>query len=326
MNNYKRLNYVCVYFVVVILVVTTTMFMSDVRISARIDGVSSSINTSMTDIVSKIEYINTIVRGNVVNIAVIQDKINEQEEFVDGFEAEIDSLRSYVDGFESSLIDIENKIQRLDSSDIELSNYIESLQSELNGISSRVSGAESKISSLQTDISNVKKSIAKTAETVATVDGIFVIDTGINQSYTSKVISYYNMLPSGLKISLKNNGWKINITVNGLHVDGVTDRVIALTSVSRKTIFISQYSSNSILHEAGHYLDYINGWYTDTITDEVYQAELPGLLKLAPNIYKGNYSTKIEFFAECFSLYVTNPSGLKNNCPNIYQMIVNGLP
>jgi len=81
-----------------------------------------------------------------------------------------------------------------------------------------------------------------------------------------------------------------------------------------------------LYHELGHFIDHSIGTRLDDVYyvsqldswDKIYEAE-------SVNSQFDRYHTdsKSEFFAQCYSLYMTDPEELYDKCPEVYQYIKN---
>jgi len=94
----------------------------------------------------------------------------------------------------------------------------------------------------------------------------------------------------------------------------------------RPQIWISSDTANIkevVLHEFGHYTDENNGWISGT--DEFLRIFKSEKESFSENIDNRGYYTgsEVEYFAECYSLYMNGPELLKESCPETYSFIEN---
>ena len=110
-----------------------------------------------------------------------------------------------------------------------------------------------------------------------------------------------------------SDGWKIVLTtvdLNTLMFGGTTDGVEGATYFPDKTIYIhtGEYAY-CVVHEMGHYLDYVHGFVSDTGNfANLYYAE-------GANLTEYGKSSTAEFFAEVFSFLVLDPQTAYARCP-----------
>lgn len=79
-------------------------------------------------------------------------------------------------------------------------------------------------------------------------------------------------------------------------------------------------SCGTLEHEFGHYLDYLFGWYSKNNSfEEIFNEEKENFQK---NISSNeHYKTQTEYFAECYSIYLTEGETLKRYCPKTYEIM-----
>lgn len=83
---------------------------------------------------------------------------------------------------------------------------------------------------------------------------------------------------------------------------------------------INDTLGGTLEHEFGHYLDYLFGWVSVGSHFEEIFAEEKGYFQ--KNINSGeHYKTEKEYFAECYSVYLTDGKTLKKYCPRTYEIM-----
>lgn len=150
-------------------------------------------------------------------------------------------------------------------------------------------------------------------------------------------VQYYCMLPANVIASLDRNNCVIIVSSEALANRWCEDggnpaelsRVAGITSVScyddgtviKQEIFVANGQEESILHEVGHFLESYNNryeyWTNNTAWQNIYCVESAGAESIGIT-YK---PTASEYFAECFSKYITDPGALAQACPNSFQYI-----
>jgi hypothetical protein len=170
------------------------------------------------------------------------------------------------------------------------------------------------------DIETEQEGAAQETSEASTYEYISVYGN-ISDSYLNEVLYYYNMIPQNIRDSFIANRWKITVTDKELTIDGISQRILAYTLHSKKEIYIGNVSASSIVHEIGHYIDNVNNYISNSISDDTFNIEVNGLKSIDADTDSHNYSSKIELFAECFSMYIFDNAGLKNNCPDTYEII-----
>lgn len=261
----------------------------------------------MYDLISDMDdYTSGLLANMNKQAADTRDIVSYLQADIDFLEEEISLVNGRIDSLMEEVL-FENK---------DIADKIEALASDVDDIETKISKVQSKINEFESRI------VPMTAEY-----NVLKIDPGISASKANKVTVYYNMLPESLRDSLVNNGFTIYLTTQNLDILFDRPNTAAMFSPSQSTIFLSSRSDDGLLHEVGHYIDYLYDWnLSSNMPDDVYNIELSGLLKLNKNVIKDNYDTKIEYFAECFTIYVLNPNGLKQYCPQTYYLIESHIP
>jgi len=73
-------------------------------------------------------------------------------------------------------------------------------------------------------------------------------------------------------------------------------------------------------HEFGHYLDYLFGWYSESDNfEKIFNEEKESFQKYISD--NEHYKTQDEYFAQCYSLYLTDEEILKRYCPKTHEVI-----
>ena len=152
-----------------------------------------------------------------------------------------------------------------------------------------------------------------------------------------------NTLPPGIKSLLEREGVKINYTgaqgnsnayTASPRVTYYTNSKKVISIDSRTTIYVYSNAdiANTIPHECGHAFDMIAGYASGTYIGErgisdskewktVYTNSFSNLASIDGRINYFVQKGSDEAFAESFRLYCTNPNGLKNTCPDVYNFI-----
>lgn len=152
------------------------------------------------------------------------------------------------------------------------------------------------------------------------VDSVIWKKGSVPNTYMDSVRRYWAMLPETTKQDFMAQGWHVEVTSEELHLEGYSAQILAITSFNRKTIFLSDSDSTSVVHEMGHYVDWRHGMCHNNIPDDMYQSEKPAAMELGGGS-AGNYCNKQEYLAECYWLYFKDNEGFKKTCPETYAFI-----
>ncbi len=116
-----------------------------------------------------------------------------------------------------------------------------------------------------------------------------------------------------------DNGWRIILTTTSLDTlvfGGTTEGVEGATYFPQKTVYVhaGEYSY-CVVHELGHFLDYVNGFasYTSGFGG-IYYAE-------AANLTEYGKTSPTEFFAEVYSYLVLDPNTVYTYCPYAAEFV-----
>lgn len=119
--------------------------------------------------------------------------------------------------------------------------------------------------------------------------------------------------------TFKTNSWKVVLTtadLNQLLFDSTTTGVVGCTVDSKKLIYINAEHPDSILHEMGHFLDYMAGEVSQSVAfKKIYDEE-------GKNLTTYGAENPSEFFAETYHFFITDPTRLKNNAPKSYAYLL----
>lgn len=145
----------------------------------------------------------------------------------------------------------------------------------------------------------------------------------VDEKYIKQAKEELKLIPSVLKESFVSQEWILYLTTENLREKyslGEGPMVVGYTSYDEHEMNFANTWSGVIItpsHEMGHYLDYINGFPSESGEfEQIYLEECP--------IFKANtlntewISDVREFFAEEFAYYVVDPSKCT---PKAYQFI-----
>lgn len=132
-------------------------------------------------------------------------------------------------------------------------------------------------------------------------------------------------LPEKLLKTFEEEGWKICITdcdINKVFYDGKYELVLGTTNYAKKQIYIADNEraiQEATMHEIGHWLDYRNGFLTNTDAfGEIWDAEASAFIRA----YQATcVRDRKELFAEGFYQYMLNSSQLQMKTPALYDFI-----
>lgn len=147
----------------------------------------------------------------------------------------------------------------------------------------------------------------------------------VAQEYIDRANEILNSLPDKMLQEFQNNGWKFYVTDITLasYYPGIYNSVMGRTVYDEKIIQIENRSKaieESVLHEFGHYIDYLNGFYSGTEECiNIYNAETDAFCSAFEVTFR--YACD-EFFAEGFYRYYNGDREiLKENCPQLYSFV-----
>ncbi|MCR5054658.1 MAG: hypothetical protein K6A69_07440 [Lachnospiraceae bacterium] len=152
--------------------------------------------------------------------------------------------------------------------------------------------------------------------------GIITINGNVTPQSYNDLIYYLNLIDkndSALMKSFVDNGWKIVLTAEDLNTtkfNGQQPGVQGYTDYNGKTIYVQSGSYvYCVLHEMGHYLDFITG--NNSMTPN---------FSMIYNVERANLTTyggmsPSEFFAEVFMYLYLNPGKVTSSCPYAAQYV-----
>lgn len=189
------------------------------------------------------------------------------------------------------------------------------------------------VASDQNKVSEAKKpEPTKVEETSAKTYPNFVEVIGVSEDYVDKVLSNYYRIPEVARNKFEDFGGVLSITNENLGEKFFNDsskHIVAVTSYKGSSkecsINIGTKDATSVLHEIGHFIDYVCGYLSDT---EEYKSIWGSEIEAFKSFHytaEENTNTANEYFAESFQVYVESPSELQKNCPQSYDYIVNTL-
>ena len=134
----------------------------------------------------------------------------------------------------------------------------------------------------------------------------------------------FKYIPASIREDFNARGWKIVLgnsylaEYNRTHNTPDGYPAIALTSFAEKTLFIGDARSNSVLHELGHYVDYVSKYKHSQYKTDAFAFDGKTVGK---NISRYGGTNPDEMFAECFEYYMRHHDDakavekLKKNAP-----------
>lgn len=189
------------------------------------------------------------------------------------------------------------------------------------------------VASDKNKVSEVKKSEPTKIEEVSTKTyPSFVEVIGVSNDYVDEVLSNYYCIPEIVRNKFEEFGGVLSITNENLGAKFYNDsslHIIAVTDYKGTSkecsINIGTRDSTSVLHEMGHFVDYVCGYLSST--DE-YQAIWGSEVEAFKSFHytaDENTNTANEYFAESFQVYIESPTELQEKCSQSYNYIVNTL-
>lgn len=160
----------------------------------------------------------------------------------------------------------------------------------------------------------------------------FVEIIGVSEDYVDKVLSNYYCIPEIVRNKFENFGGVLSITNENLGEKFFNDsskHIVAVTDYKGTSkecsINIGTKDATAVLHEMGHFVDYVCGYLSET---EKYKANWGSEVEAFKSFHytaDENTSTANEYFAESFQVYIESPNELQEKCPQSYDYIVNTL-
>lgn len=156
---------------------------------------------------------------------------------------------------------------------------------------------------------------------------------------TSKNQKKVTKKTSSKKLTTKIKNWKLK-SIKGLKgiveqdiLDGFNELGFIVTvdkkeatrygyagcfSPSRQKIILKQGDTETLLHELGHFVDFVTDYPSSSKEfKKIYKAE-KSKAKSFYNTPSYTLSSAKEYFAESFNTYYSNPAKLKSKCPKTY--------
>lgn len=189
------------------------------------------------------------------------------------------------------------------------------------------------VASDQNKVSEAKKpEPTKVKETSVKTYPSFVEVIGVSDDYVDKVLSSYYHIPEVARNKFEDFGGVLSITNENLGEKFFNDsskRIVAVTSYKGSSkecsINIGTKDATAVLHEMGHFIDYVCGYLSDTKEyKDIWGSEVAAF-KSFHYTADENTNTANEYFAESFQVYIESPNELQDNCPQSYGYIVNTL-
>lgn len=189
------------------------------------------------------------------------------------------------------------------------------------------------VASDQNKVSEAKKpEPTKMEETSVKTYPSFVEVIGVSDDYVDKVLSNYYRIPEVARSKFESFGGVLSITNENLGAKFFNDssmHIVAVTnykgSSKECSINIGTRDSTAVLHEMGHFIDYVSGYLSDT---EEYKSIWGSEVEAFKSFHytaDENTNTANEYFAESFQVYIESPNELQEKCPQSYNYIVNTL-
>lgn len=160
----------------------------------------------------------------------------------------------------------------------------------------------------------------------------FVEIIGVSEDYVDNVLSNYYRIPEIVRNKFEDFGGVLSITNENLGKKFFNDsskHIVAVTSYKGSSkecsINIGTKDATAVLHEMGHFVDYVCGYLSDTEEyKDIWGSEVEAF-KSFHYTADENTNTANEYFAESFQVYIESPNELQEKCPQSYDYIVNTL-
>lgn len=138
------------------------------------------------------------------------------------------------------------------------------------------------------------------------------------------VRKYLNKVPTAILNAFQKEDWHIIVTNENLEQKyGYNFEIYGVTDRDKKTIYI--YSHQDALnyglgHEIGHFLDEYLGFISDTEEWKGLHTGHKKLPKIPVFYFSEPEETDYEYFADCFLLYLNEPTLLYDCNKHVYEM------
>lgn len=186
------------------------------------------------------------------------------------------------------------------------------------------------VASDQNKVSEAKKpEPTKVEETSVKTYPSFVEVIGVSDDYVDKVLSNYYRIPEVARNKFEDFGGVLSITNENLGEKFFNDsskHIVAVTSYKGSSkecsINIGTKDVTSVLHEMGHFVDYVCGYLSET---EEYKAIWDSEVEAFKSFHytaDENTNQANEYFAESFQVYIESPNELQEKCPQSYDYII----
>lgn len=163
-------------------------------------------------------------------------------------------------------------------------------------------------------------------------DGTIEYSEDISNSLVNYAYNYWYLIPENIRDNFINSGWQIELVSNSLKEEyNIEYTVCGVTLPSEHKIKIQANQSSiraALVHEVGHYVDYINSYPSSEDTFiSLYNKHGDKLLGYYTNYAESNYNVK-EYFAELFKAYIIDDYTITyqfSNEMNIIKTLINNI-
>lgn len=158
------------------------------------------------------------------------------------------------------------------------------------------------------------------------VNGIAETIGNVSKNNLNIVNEKLSLLPQNAINRFQNEGWHIYLTDENIAITmfgGEYSKVMGGTDYNNHFIKIEDRSdavNESVLHEFGHFVFFINGGFGSQEIIDAYNTDVSNAEALG--ITYGLDKTE-EFYAEVFDFYIRNPEKTSQYCPNLVNIIQN---
>ena len=160
-----------------------------------------------------------------------------------------------------------------------------------------------------------------------TYTGFVTGEDGTDPDVISLTETYWNMVPENVRNNFSANGW--HVTVSGQKLStryGYSVSIAGITDTEVSTIYIDNRRSaakRAVIHEAGHYVDYMCGWISCSQEFcDIFERE-KGSFVSSTSVGDGHeFSNSQEYFASVFDEAVQNPGNCMTLAPESYSYVM----
>lgn len=183
------------------------------------------------------------------------------------------------------------------------------------------SGSSSSNSSGSSSGSSSSGSSSSSSVANSVIDGVVYRDNCTDAQW-NQAVAYWNQVPSGLRSAFISRGWKMIVTNNDFWTSRGYSSLAGITIYDSKLIYIraSNMRTTTFGHELGHFLDYINGFPSQSSTFASYFASEKSSFVEYDSRGDQSKTSAIEFWAAIVAQLFVAPN-TESTAPNSFAYV-----